>query len=71
MGNRLVGLVADCWPASLEGEPCPARLQHVSKRSGNATTATYLFRVELPSLAERCPLGSPQSQGEGHNQAQL
>lgn len=54
-GSHLVAPVADYLPACLEEELC----------------LVQLFRVELPSLAERCPQGTRQSLGDGHSQVHL
>ena len=70
-GSHLVGLVVGYLPACLEVELCLVRLQSISTGRQNAVIAAYLFRVELPSLGERYPRGSPQRPGGGHNQAHL
>lgn len=70
-GSHRVGLVADYLPACLEEELYLVQLQAVSTSCRNAVIAAYLFRVELPSRAERCPRGSPQRLGNGHSQEHL
>lgn len=70
-GNHLVYLVAGYLPASLEEELYLVQLYSVSTRCRNPVIAAYLFRVELPSHAERCPQGSPQRLEEGHSQVHL
>ena len=71
MGSHLVGLVADCLTAYPEEEPCLVQLKSVSTCCQNAVTAAYLFPVELPSLAKRCPRGSPRRLEVGRSQGHL
>ena len=70
-GSHLVGLVADCLSACLEEELYLVQLEYVSTGCPKAVIAAYLFRVELPSLAERCRRESPQRLGDGHSQVHL
>ena len=68
---NLVGQVADYLPAFLEEELCLVQLQSVIKNHRIAEIAAYLFLAELPSLAERCPRGSPQKMEGGHSRVHL
>ena len=71
MGMNLVGQVAGYLPAFLEEELCLVQLQPVITHHRNAEIAAYLFRAELPCLAERCPRGNPQNLEDGHSRVHL